>query len=90
MSDELIVLGDDYEEAELFDNDYNYEETVDDKWYFEVESEEYGIEEFGGYDTEVLAEAGLKRVKDAARKLRDGVRRTYSDTYQGSRHKDYV
>lgn len=63
---------------------------MSDEWYFEVESEEYGCDEYGGYDTEEKAAAAIKRVKAEAQKQKDAVRRTFSDPYQGSRHKDYV
>lgn len=81
MSDDLIVLGDDwYEEDELFADD-------NDEWYFEVYSELYGCDEHGSYETESLAEVGIKRMQAKVKELNDGKMRYYSAPYQGSGHK---
>lgn len=50
-------------------------------WYWELKSREYGEEEFGGYDTEEDAHKGIERVKAQAKRLNDGIARTYSEPY---------
>lgn len=51
-------------------------------WYFTLSSDEYGSEEFGGYDTEQEAQEGIVRVKARAEILSDGITRYYSEPYQ--------
>lgn len=52
-------------------------------WYFEMESEEYGAEEFGPYDTFEYASQGLDRVRnDAEQKQRkDSIIRWFTGPY---------
>ena len=52
------------------------------EWYWTLSSDVYGTEEFGGYDSEAEAEAGIARVKAKAEELADGIEREYSDPYQ--------
>ncbi len=47
------------------------------RWYFTVESDTYGMEWYGPYDTWDKTEAGMRRVQDKARELDDGVPRSY-------------
>lgn len=53
-------------------------------WYFKVRSEDYGAEEFGPYESEADAEAGIKRVQAKAKALNDGVERWYGEPYENS------
>ncbi|MGC2422769.1 MAG: hypothetical protein WA666_00220 [Nitrospirota bacterium] len=53
-------------------------------WYFTVASEEYGTEEFGPYDTEEEAQAGIDRVAEEAIELNDDVERHFTRPYQRS------
>lgn len=50
-------------------------------WYWKLQSDVYGSEEFGGYDTKEEALEGIARVKENARQLNDGVEREYSEPY---------
>jgi hypothetical protein len=58
-------------------------EGTGEDWYFTMTGMD--TEEFGPYDTEDEAEAGMQRVKDKAEKLNDGVDREYDGPYQGSK-----
>jgi len=49
------------------------------EWYFTLTSEEYGTEEFSGYNSQ--AEAGIARVKAKAAELNDEIEREYSEPY---------
>jgi hypothetical protein len=49
-------------------------------WHFNVESDEYGSEIFGPYDSFFEAMKGVSRIQRAARK--DDVERRYSNIYQ--------
>lgn len=51
-------------------------------WYFEVMSNEYGFDKYGGYDTEVEAIEGQIRIKEKAKELDDDVERLYTDPYE--------
>ena len=51
-------------------------------WYFDMSSAEYGSEEFGDYRSRRDALAGIKRVKEEALRLKDGIERTFSEPYQ--------
>ena len=52
------------------------------EYYFTVDSDEYGTEEYGPYDTEEEAYAAQERVVAAARGLKDEIQRTFSVLYQ--------
>lgn len=51
-------------------------------WYFTVASEEYGTEEYGPYDSEEEAKAGIDRVAEEAIDLNDDVERHFTRPYQ--------
>ena len=51
-------------------------------WYFTVASEEYGTEEYGPYDTEQEAQAGIDRVAEESIDLNDDVERHFTRPYQ--------
>jgi len=53
-------------------------------WYFTVESDVFGSDEYGSYDTEADAEEGITRIKAEAKELNDGIVRLYTAPYQGS------
>ena len=46
-------------------------------WFFTVISDEYGVEDYGPYDNEDDAWAGMARVKDKAISLDDDIDRQY-------------
>jgi hypothetical protein len=52
------------------------------EWAFTVTSDVYGREEFRGYSTAKEAREGIKRVKEKAIALNDGVQRQFSKPYQ--------
>lgn len=56
---------------------------VEVSWRFAVASDVYGTETYGGYDSEAEAHEGIERVKAKAREINDGVRRFYSEPYEG-------
>jgi hypothetical protein len=56
--------------------------TAEREWFWTLSSEVFGTERFGGYDTEAEALAGIKRVKAGAKRLNDGIERTYSAPFQ--------
>ncbi len=51
------------------------------EWYFNVSSNEYGMEQYGPYSTKEEAEAGEQRVAIAAIRLDDGVKRAFTEPY---------
>ncbi len=51
-------------------------------WYFEVSSEDYGVETYGPYDTQEEAEQGIVAVKAKVAELKDGIEREYTEPYQ--------
>jgi hypothetical protein len=51
-------------------------------WHWDLSSNEYGQETLGPYDTKKGAQAGIKRVKNKAKQLDDGVKREYGQPYQ--------
>lgn len=51
------------------------------EWYFTLKSEVFGTEEFGPYTTRRGAESGIKRIKRAVERLKDGIERHYSNPY---------
>lgn len=54
------------------------------EWYFTLKSEVFGTEEFGPYTTRREAESGIRRIKKAAERLKDGIERHYSNPYTNS------
>jgi len=54
------------------------------QWYFSMESDVYGHEEFGPYDTETEAEEGMDRVMAKVAELGDGIERAYEEPYKNS------
>ena len=63
-------------EVEIIDND-----LPEEVYYVGVESEEYGAEKFGPYDTADKAVAAIARLKKSAQTLKDGVTREYTLIY---------
>ncbi|KKM75076.1 hypothetical protein LCGC14_1393830 [marine sediment metagenome] len=51
-------------------------------FWFTVTSDEYGLEEFGPYDSALEAEKASDRVQAKAEQLDDGVYREYAIPYQ--------
>ena len=52
-------------------------------YWFTVASDEYGAEDYGPYDSELEALAGINRVKQAVKDLTgDSVKRLYSEPFQ--------
>ena len=51
-------------------------------WYFDTRSRVYGSETFGPYDSEAEAKEGIKRVREAAKALKDDITRIFSQPYQ--------
>lgn len=58
-------------------------------WYFEVETDKYGVSEFGGYDTEEKANASLRELLEEKPKRKELAYRFRSGPYQGSRRKGF-
>ena len=52
-------------------------QALEGKWYFQMESHEYGSETFGPYDSAEEAEAGMERVEVEAVRLNDGIEREF-------------
>jgi len=52
------------------------------QWYFTVTSDEFGSEDYGPYDTEQEAQAGIDRVAEKAIELNDDVDRHFTRPYQ--------
>ena len=51
-------------------------------WYFTVTSDKYGAKDYGPYDTEEDAQAGIQRLSTKAFALDDGLGCTYTLPWQ--------
>jgi hypothetical protein len=51
------------------------------EWFFKVTSQEYGIEEYGPYDSCKLAQESIERIQERVRLTPDGVERFYGVPY---------